>query len=282
LTEHDKKGSIVATILSRHFRPGVDMNDPTASFGDVAQKLARNPLGIIALFIVLVYGFAALVAGFSSSFIPSERLPLIYFMIIFPVLVLGVFGWLVSRHSNSLFAPSDFRNEDNYVRALTATASLAVASVKSDSGASVAQINSVVESVREASASRPRGWSRASSRNHILWVDDRPENNINERGAFEALGITFSLARTTNEALAAIGRHQFAAIISDMGRKEGPREGYALLDKLRASGDQTPLFFYAASDSPDDRRETIEHGGQGSTNNPQELFRMVMRVVLSS
>jgi hypothetical protein len=78
------------------------MNDQVTGFGDVAQKLARNPLGIIALFIVLVYGFAALVAGFSGPFSASERLPLIYFMITFPVLVLGVFAWLVSRHSNSL------------------------------------------------------------------------------------------------------------------------------------------------------------------------------------
>jgi CheY-like chemotaxis protein len=257
------------------------MSDQTVGFGDVAQKLARNPLGIIALFIVLVYGFAALVTGFSSSFTPSEKLPLIYFMIIFPVLVLGVFGWLVSRHSNKLFAPSDFRNEDNYVRTLTATASLAVASAKSDSGASATEIHSVVESVREASAGSLQGLDRTYSRNHILWVDDRPDNNVNERNAFEAMGITFSLALTTDKALTNLKRRRFAAIISDMGRKEGPREGYVLLDKLRASGDQTPLFFYAASNSPEHKRETIEHGGQGSTNNPQELFRMVMRSVLN-
>ena len=257
------------------------MSDPTVGFGDIAQKLARNPLGIIALFIVLVYGFAALVTGFSGSFTASERLPLIYFMIIFPVLVLGVFGWLVSRHSNKLFAPSDFRNEENYVRALTATASLAVATVKSDSNASATEIHSVVESVREASTSSLQSRDRTYWRNHILWVDDRPDNNINERNAFEAMGITFSLALTTNEALANIGKRQFAAIISDMGRKEGPREGYVLLDKLRESGDQTPLFFYVASNSPEHRREAIEHGGQGSTNNPQELFRMVMRTVLN-
>ena len=257
------------------------MSDPTVGFGDIAQKLARNPLGIIALFIVLVYGFAALVTGFSGSFTTSERLPLIYFMIIFPVLVLSVFGWLVSRHSNKLFAPSDFRDEENYVRALTATASLAVATVKSDSGASATEIHSVVETVREASISSLQNRDRTYWRNHILWVDDRPDNNINERNAFEAMGTTFSLAVTTNEALANINRRQFAAIISDMGGKEGPREGYVLLDKLRESGDQTPLFFYAASNSPEHKREAIEHGGQGYTNNPQELFRMVMRAVLN-
>jgi CheY-like chemotaxis protein len=257
------------------------MSDQTTSFGNVAQKLARNPLGIIALFIVLVYGFAALVTGFSGSFTSGERLPLIYFMVIFPVMVLAVFGWLVSRHSNKLFAPSDFRNEDNYVRALTATASLAVASVKSESGASTTEIHSVVESVREASASSLKAVDLTYQRNHIPWVDDRPENNINERGAFEAMGITFSLAMTTDEALTTISKRRFAAVISDMGRKEGPREGYVLLDKLRSSGNQTPLFFYAASNSPEHKRETIEHGGQGCTNNPQELFRMVMRSVMN-
>lgn len=47
------------------------MSDQITNFGNVAQKLARNPLGIIALFIVLVYGFAALVTGFSGSFPPG-------------------------------------------------------------------------------------------------------------------------------------------------------------------------------------------------------------------
>ena len=54
-----------------------------------------------------------------------------------------------------------------------------------------------------------------------------------------------------------------------------------LLDKLRDSGNDTPLYFYAASNSSEHKRETIEHGGQGATNNPQELFLMVMRAVLN-
>lgn len=65
-----------------------------------------------------------------------------------------------------------------------------------------------------------------------------------------------------------------------MGRKEGPREGYVLLDKLRENGDGTPLFFYAASNAPEHLKETIEHGGQGCTNNPSELFEMVTRKVI--
>ncbi len=257
------------------------MSDPISNFGGVAQKLARNPLGIIALFIVLAYGFAALVTGLTSSFNQSEKLPLIYFLVVFPVLVLAVFAWLVSRHSNSLFAPSDFRDEDNYVRALTASASLAVASVKDDSGLSAREIRSVVESVQEASPGSARGRDR-NWRNRVLWVDDRPDNNINERRAFEAMGVKFSLAVSTNEALEQLDNGAFAAIISDMGRAEGPREGYVLLDKLRASGNDTPLFFYASSNLPEHKQETREHGGQGSTNNPQELFNVVMRALVRS
>ena len=41
-------------------------------FGSVATGLARNPLGIIALFIVLVYGFAALVTALGGGLtVPS-------------------------------------------------------------------------------------------------------------------------------------------------------------------------------------------------------------------
>ena len=113
------------------------------------------------------------------------------------------------------------------------------------------------------------------SQNHILWVDDRPENNIHERSAFEALGLRFTLAVSTGEALKYLSKSKFAAIISDMGRNEGPREGYVLLDALRKQGDQTPLFFYASSNKPEHKAETLQHGGQGCTNDAQELFVMV-------
>ncbi len=249
---------------------------------DAAKGLAKNPLGIIALFIVLVYAFASLVlaASFIGSLTPPERLPLIYFVVLFPVIVLAVFTWLVSKHSGKLFAPSDFKDEANYVKMqLNAVASLATAAAKSPSMAGETDIEAIVEAVQEAApqkAAQMTGW-----RNHILWVDDRPENNVYERQAFEAVGLKFSLALSTDEALAAIARQKFAAVISDMGRKEGPREGYVLLDAMRAKGNKTPLFFYAGSNDSQHKQETYEHGGQGCTNNIQELFQMVTKAIIS-
>lgn len=255
------------------------MSDSTKRFGDTAKSLARNPLGIIALFIVLVYGFASLVTAFASSFTVSERIPLIYFLVTFPILVLGVFAWLVSRNSGKLFAPSDFKDEENYVKMqMAVVASLTAASAKGDNVTSEAQLERIVETVHAAAPASNQqvdGW-----RNHILWVDDRPENNSYERKAFETMGLRFTFALSTSEALEKLTNSRFAAIISDMGRKEGPREGYVLLDHLRNQGDRTPLFFYAASNLPEHKRETVEHGGQGCTNNAQELFEMVTRTVI--
>jgi CheY-like chemotaxis protein len=227
----------------------------------------------------MVYGFASLVTAFASSFTAAERLPLIYFLIGFPVLVLGVFSWLVSRHSGKLFAPSDFRDEDNYVKMqMAVVVSLTAASAKGQTPATEAELHKIVEVVRAAGPTHlgaGDGW-----RNHVLWVDDRPENNTYERQAFETMGIRFTLALSTDEAFERLEQNMYAAIVSDMGRREGPREGYVLLDRLRKEGDRTPLFFYASSNAPEHKRETREHGGQGCTNNAQELFEMVTRAVI--
>lgn len=67
----------------------------------------------------------------------------------------------------------------------------------------------------------PRAIRRAS-RSTVLWVDDRPNNNIYERQALEALGVNFVLATSTDEALKKIVRQRFDAIISDMGRPPDP------------------------------------------------------------
>lgn len=62
---------------------------------------------------------------------------------------------------------------------------------------------------------------------------------------------------------------------------EGPRGDYVLLDKIRHSGNQTPLLFYTSSNTLSDEKEAVEHGGQGYMNNPEELFCIVMRAVLN-
>lgn len=113
----------------------------------------------------------------------------------------------------------------------------------------------------------------------ILWVDDRPKNNTYEREAFSALGFKFELALTTNEALQKLKSDTYTAIISDMGRVEGEREGYVLLEKVRQTDKATPYFIYAGSNSAEHKKEAEQRGAQGTTNDPKELIDLVTKFV---
>ena len=235
---------------------------------NAAKSLSRNPLSIIALFIVLVYVFASLVITLTSSLNSNERLPLVYFLVLFPILVLIVFAWLVSNHSDKLYGPSDFRTDNSFIK-FKQVSNLSFATAKSFSNPSDSDTNRIAEVVQKYDKPTDK-WQK-----RILWVDDLPNNNIYERRTFEELGLKITLARSTNEALEAMEKQTFEVVISDMGRKEGPREGYVLLDTMRTTGNQIPLFIYASSNSLEHKQETQEHGGQGCTNNPIELYSLV-------
>jgi hypothetical protein len=68
-----------------------------------------------------------------------------------------------------------------------------------------------------AEVATPRVIRRAG-KSTVLWVDDTPSNNEYERKALEALGVSFVLATSTDEAFEKVKRQSFDAIISDMGR----------------------------------------------------------------
>lgn len=80
-----------------------------------ATTLSKNPLGIIALFILLIYGFATLLFGtIGSSLSPNQKWCFVIFLISFPVIVLFVFTFLVIKHHQKLYAPSDYKNEEHF------------------------------------------------------------------------------------------------------------------------------------------------------------------------
>ncbi|HFT7619574.1 TPA: hypothetical protein ACGR39_003834 [Pseudomonas aeruginosa] len=84
------------------------------------KEFIRNPLGIIALFITMIYGVANLLLGKSvDSLTSAERWPLILFVVIFPIVVLVAFYWLVKSHHKKLYAPADFRSDESFLSAMT-------------------------------------------------------------------------------------------------------------------------------------------------------------------
>ena len=96
------------------------MTSPIDSFGKTAQRLATNPLGIIALFIVLVYGIAGIVFGTAAQNLEhNQKTIMVWFLVLFPVLVLGVFTWLVTKHHTKLYAPKDFPDASTFLKTLS-------------------------------------------------------------------------------------------------------------------------------------------------------------------
>jgi hypothetical protein len=62
------------------------------------------------------------------------------------------------------------------------------------------------------------------------------------------------------------------AVISDMGRREGPREGFHLLDAMRARGDTTPFYIFASLAAQALSDEASLHDAQGCTNDSRTLL----------
>lgn len=82
----------------------------------IAVKLSQGPLGIIALFIVLIHGFASITLGLANDIGEGNRSVLVWFLVLFPVVVFFVFAWLVSCHHLKLYPPQAFRDEAFFLR----------------------------------------------------------------------------------------------------------------------------------------------------------------------
>jgi CheY-like chemotaxis protein len=146
----------------------------------------------------------------------------------------------------------------------------------SDSDVEARQVNSP----RSAVTTVQRAITPLSVRNadgaRILWVDDKPEGNIFERQSLEALGMTCVLARSTSEAIRVFDEQRFDVILSDVKRPEGDRAGFDLLTDLRRGGVKTPFIFYTGYGSSKLAAEARKLGAHGFTNQPDELFRLVL------
>jgi CheY-like chemotaxis protein len=112
-------------------------------------------------------------------------------------------------------------------------------------------------------------------------VDDRPTNNLYERRALEALGLHIDLASDTEEAMGMLRRKKYDLVISDMGRPSSNRAGFELLKAIRDSGDDVPFVIYAGSNAPAHAVEARRRGAQGTTNDPSELFELVLDHILT-
>ncbi|MBT9317087.1 DNA-binding transcriptional response regulator [Leptothoe spongobia] len=80
---------------------------------------------------------------------------------------------------------------------------------------------------------RRAAWSaRALAGMHVLWVDDYPDNNVNEVRLLKDVGITIEQVKTTNQALYILSRKKIDAVISDIQRGSDQDAGLKFLNEM--------------------------------------------------
>lgn len=114
----------------------------------------------------------------------------------------------------------------------------------------------------------------------LLWVDDSPWNNVYERQSLEALGISFDISTSTEDALGKLRLHKYDVVISDMGRPPDSQAGYTLLEGMKKLKINTPFIIYSGSGSrPEYKAEALRRGASGSTDEVDELFQLVVSAI---
>lgn len=107
----------------------------------------------------------------------------------------------------------------------------------------------------------------------ILWVDEEPENNINERRMFRQLEVGIDIARSTDEALKILKDGCYDLVISDMVRGKEATAGLEFLSQFRKSDKTTPVIFYIGIFDPE---KGTPASAFGVTNRPDELLHLTL------
>jgi CheY-like chemotaxis protein len=124
---------------------------------------------------------------------------------------------------------------------------------------------------RSAAAARLQRDGQLLAGARLLWVDDVPRRNFNERRLFERAGARIDPALSTSDAINAARLHPYDLIISDWKRPEGENAGPDLVKALHSEGIHTPVVFYVGRIEERSRGDAI-----GLTNRPDELLHIVL------
>ncbi|TKJ32313.1 MAG: hypothetical protein CEE38_23435 [Planctomycetes bacterium B3_Pla] len=107
----------------------------------------------------------------------------------------------------------------------------------------------------------------------FLWVDDHPENNLNERRMFRQLKAEVDTAKSTEEAIGILKSGRYDLVISDMARCDEATAGLKFLEQFRKENKTTPVIFYVGVFDPE---KGVPVQAFGITNRPDELLHLTL------
>lgn len=87
-----------------------------SGFFSTASTMSRSPLGFLGLCLVLVYAVAGIAFAANPSLESHLKAVLVWFIVLYPVLVLVMFVFLFANYRGDLIWPSDFPNPGDYIK----------------------------------------------------------------------------------------------------------------------------------------------------------------------
>ena len=121
---------------------------------------------------------------------------------------------------------------------------------------------------------------------HILWIDDKPGNNVLERSTFLSWEVDVQAARTTDDGVRELrdAAQSYELVISDWSRptdrEDVPPAAIELLTRMRELGLPQRVVIYhgvvPAAELAKRRQQALEAGAVGTTASPGELIRWTL------
>ena len=107
----------------------------------------------------------------------------------------------------------------------------------------------------------------------LLWIDEHPQNNVNEIGLFKRLGMQIDLASTDDEATQRLSQGAYDVVLSNWTRAGDPDAGKNFIPQVRGAMLNPEIVFYVGK--PRDLPSTAF----GLTTRPDELLNLVFDVL---
>jgi CheY-like chemotaxis protein len=164
-----------------------------------------------------------------------------------------------------LFKAKVSLDSDDKTKAVEAIGNAAEEKGKSSAMATI-QARSDVSSLNKVPISR------------VLWVDDHPDNNVNETLALLHLGVFVVTATSNRAARRYLDDIEFNAVITDLGRPPRGDDGAALVKELHADKPKLPVIVYTGN-APAVRLELTRDGAAAVEDEPAALLNAILREV---
>jgi CheY-like chemotaxis protein len=107
----------------------------------------------------------------------------------------------------------------------------------------------------------------------ILWVDDQPENNVNERRMFRQMDVDIDTTTSNDMALAILRKAPYDLVISDIARAGQQTTGVDLAREIAETGIGVPVILYVGEYK---QELGVPPYVFGITNRPDQLLHLTL------